>query len=347
MMRLAVMCLLSVSFVSASCADAPAEGEGDVGEGEGDAGEGEGDTGEGEGDAGEGEGDTGEGEGEGDVGEGEGEVVWPPPLTGDENVGLATTQTFQFVEGPAFDVVNNRLLFSDIPANTIYALDRNSGAVTSFLSPSNNANGLAFARDGALLVCEHSGRQISRRGSDGVPTTLVDSFEGNRLNSPNDLVVDDNGNIYFTDPPYGGNPAELDFRGVFLLREDGSVVALDRTFTAPNGIALSPDGTKLYVGDSEDGFVDTFDVGPDGLVSNRTAFVPAIQNPDGFAMDLAGDLYIAAGDGVHVVDPSGVELGTIAPNRASNVGFGGPDNRTLYTTAGDEVYSVVLQVPGL
>ena len=143
------------------------------------------------------------------------------------------------------------LLFSDIPADTVYRWTQSDG-IESFINPSRQANGLTYDRQGHLIACEHAGRQVSRMAADGRMITVVDRHEGKRLNSPNDVVVHSNGSIYFTDPPYGILPdlGELGFFGVYRLDSDGTLTLLASDFVRPNGLAFSPDESVLYVDDT-------------------------------------------------------------------------------------------------
>jgi gluconolactonase len=180
---------------------------------------------------------------------------------------------------------------------------------------------------------------------------VVERFEGSRFNSPNDITVRSDGTLYFTDPPYGiaDNQRELAFMGVFRVAPGGAITAERRGALAerPNGIALSPDETRLYVGDSEADLVRVYDVAGSGALSNpRTFATPA--GPDGMAVDAAGNLFVAAAQGVQVYAPAGTLWGTITvPMQPANVAFGGPDARTLLITARTAVYRVTLAHPGL
>jgi gluconolactonase len=329
-----------VMVLCLACASTTGEGEGE------DGGEGEGEVGEGEGEVGEGEGEVG-GEGEGEVGgEGEGEPAYPPPLSGDEVAEQVGVAMFGFLEGPVYDAVNDRVLFSDIPGNTIWSVPLDDDVFTDFISPSGNSNGLLFDASGTLHICEHSGRRISTLEADGSTNELISEYEGNLLNSPNDMVFDDAGNLYFTDPPYGGNPNNLGFAGLFMMRPSGVLELIMDDYPTPNGVALSPDGYTLYVSDSGEGFIDAYDVAAPGLPTNRRRF-QTVEAPDGLAIDDAGNLYAATADGVHVYGADGGDRGLVATtNNASNVAFAGADRQWLYVTSGAALFRTRVDVPG-
>ncbi len=273
------------------------------------------------------------------------------PLDGIGQVTLVGSG-YMFTEGPQWRPSADEFVFSDIPANTIYRWSEGAGAPTVFRTPSGNANGLAVDTTGAvLLACEHGNRRVSR-GDGASPATVVDRFEGMRLNSPNDLTVGQDGTIYFTDPPYGINDAqrELSFMGVFRVTPSGTITAEYRGALSerPNGIALWPFAPpRLYVGDSEASTVHVFDVATNGTLSNRRLFVNTAGTPDGMAIDTSGNLFVATSAGVQVFSPSGASWGTISvPMQPSNVAFGGADSQTLLITARTAVYRVRLANPG-
>ena len=196
---------------------------------------------------------------------------------------------FQFTEGPVWDPAQGCLFFSDIPANTIFKWTPEAGVV-AYRQPSYHSNGLTLDGQGRLLSCEHSGRRVSIE-ADGELKTLVDSYQGKKLNSPNDLVVCQNGDIIFTDPPYGlsnrhGVDAEqeLDFLGVYRLPagESEPVLLID-DFERPNGLALTPDEKTLYVDDSARGHIRAFDVREDGSLAHGAVFAELKGDGEGGA----------------------------------------------------------------
>jgi gluconolactonase len=267
---------------------------------------------------------------------------------------------FVFTEGPVWDPGRRRLVFSDIPADTMYEWTEADGARV-FRKPSGNANGNTLDAGGALLTCEHANRRVSRTTTDGVVGTLVDRYEGKRLNSPNDVIVSASGDVYFTDPPYGlrqpdGTFAsgELDFFGVFRFEPaTGRLSVLAEDFVRPNGLALSPDGRTLFVADTDRAHVRAFDVVggalENGRVFARTEHEGVVARPDGIKLDEHGNLSVTSSrlQGVWVYDPAGRLIGQIAVGETpANCGFGGDDGRTLFITAQTSVYRVGLKVAG-
>jgi gluconolactonase len=273
-----------------------------------------------------------------------------------ERIGIA----FEFTEGPAWHP-KGYLVFSDIPGNTIYRWTGKK--FISYRDSSNNSNGLLFMAGGDLLCCEHGSRSLTRFSPEGKLTTLVDAFQGKRLNSPNDLCRSSLGVIYFTDPPWGlaglneDPEKELGFNGVF--RWDGSEISLiDSTLSWPNGIALSPDERHLYVANMEilqengeehyDVFWMRYKFGDGGEVEERKVFYRATDTtlpggPDGMKVDRNGNLFATGPGGILVIDSAGTHLGTIAvPIPATNLAFG-PRERTLYITARSTVYRLKME----
>lgn len=260
---------------------------------------------------------------------------------------------FRFLEGPTWLPDGRGLVYSDIPANTLYL--HTPGATTQatvFVRPSGNANGTTLDREGRLVVCRHGDRDVIRYEKDGSTTTLATHFEGKRLNSPNDLIVAADGSVYFTDPPYGVRPPqrELDFCGVYRIAPDGKLSLVARDLAGPNGITLSPDGKTLYV--TETGrqvtpkFINAYDVLPDGSLGPPRRFYTVERgSPDGIRTDPAGNLWATAGDGIHVVSPAGELIGRIAtPEVPANLTFGGADGNTLYITARTGLYTIRVSI---
>ena len=257
-----------------------------------------------------------------------------------------------FTEGPVWHP-DGYLLFSDIPADTIYRYAP-GGKPESYIHPSRNSNGLTLDRSGRLTACEHTGRRVSRQADSGQMETVASHWDGKRLNSPNDLVVHSGESIFFTDPPYGIEPdqAEIGFNGVYRIDTDGTVTLLASDFGRPNGLAFSPDESILYVDDTERRNVRAFDVRQDRTLANDRVFIdmdvePA-GSPDGMKVDTEGNLYVTGAGGVWVISPDAEHLGTIAyPELPANVGFGGDDYKTLFATARTGLYSVQLSIPGV
>jgi len=253
---------------------------------------------------------------------------------------------FQFTEGPLW--VKNRLLFSDIPASTIYNWIPGARQAEVYRRPSGRSNGLILDRRGRLIACEHD-RRLTRTELNGAIKVLAESYEGKRLNSPNDVIVARNGAIYFTDPPYGLNDKhegkELPYQGVYRLGVRGKLTLLDNTFDRPNGLAFSPDESKLYIDDTAKRHIRVFDVRKDGSINNSKVFTelkgPKPGNPDGMKVDLHGNVYCTGSGGVWVITPSGEPLGVIeTPEVSSNVAWGDPDFKTLYITAQTSIYRI-------
>ncbi len=260
---------------------------------------------------------------------------------------------FQFIEGPIWHP-DGFLLFSDIPADTIYKFVSNQ-QVEVFRRPSGKANGNTLDKENHLITAEHSNRRISRTEKDGKVIELVAKYEGKRLNSPNDLVVKSDGSIYFTDPPYGitKEQEELGFYGVYRLTQDGKLTLLVKDIVLPNGIAFSPDEKKLYVNNSEAGYIAVFDVNSDGTVSNQRVFAelkdPGKNGvPDGLKVDVEGNVYSTGPGGVWILSPTGELLGKISvPETATNLAWGDDDRKTLYITGSKSLYRIRLKIAGV
>lgn len=273
------------------------------------------------------------------------------PLEGIGDVELVATagpdQDFVFLEGPAWH--DGALLFTDIPANRIYRLNP-PRTIDVFREDSGGANGLGTDADGNLLACEHGNRRVSvTRGS--TVSSLAERYMGMRFDSPNDLTVRADGTVYFTDPPYGlaGRMSDLMFAGVFRVPPGGeaAVAWMYGDGSTPNGIALSPDESVLYVANTNDGVVRAYDVAADGSLSNEREFAGDTPGADGITTDIAGNLYVTSGRGVQVFAPDGTSWGTISvPMTPANCGFGDSDMRTLYITARTGLYRVRLSVTG-
>jgi len=260
---------------------------------------------------------------------------------------ILISEQFSFTEGPLWDRTSDVLLFSDINGNTIYKLTL-PDSIDILRTPSNNANGLAFDIKGWLLAAEHGSRSVTRMLRDGTIESLVDNFKGKALNSPNDLAVRSDGTIYFTDPTFGldRRTQGVDFTGLYRLDADETLVLEGEFDNAPNGVALAPDEKILYLALTFANEILAFDVGIDGATSNQRKFATA-QHPDGMAVDMAGNLYIAGREGVEVWTPDGTELGIIGlKHQPTNCAFGGTDGKILFITARQGLYRVDVLIPG-
>ena len=256
----------------------------------------------------------------------------------------------EFTEGPVL-ASDGAILFSDI-GNRILRFDPKTGKTTVFREPSGRANGLMFDPQGRLLAAEGANtggnRRISITESDGRVRTLADRYDGKRFNSPNDLAVDRQGRVYFTDPRYVGNePRELNFEAVFLVHTDGKVVVATREVAKPNGILVSPDGNTVYVAESDSRAEGphqllAFDVGADASLSRKRVLYDFGANRrgiDGMTLDREGNIYATAGRddlaGIYIFSPRGEHLARIPmPGDPTNCVFGGgAESTTLYITA--------------
>ena len=251
----------------------------------------------------------------------------------------------RFTEGPVWHP-DGYLLFSDIPANKIHKWQQGKD-LRVFRANSGHSNGLALDPRGRLIACEHGNRRVSRTEPDGTLKTLADRLDGKRLNSPNDLTLHSDGSIYFTDPPYGlgRKRGDLGFHGVYRVAPDGALTLLIKDMSRPNGIALSPDEKKLYIGDSAKVIVNVHDVKADGTLGPARRLVDLREAAgsrvvDGIKVDTQGNVYCTCTALVAVVSPEGKVLARIAcPGRnTTNCCFGEADRRTLFVTAGPNVF---------
>ncbi len=264
----------------------------------------------------------------------------------------------EWSEGPVYFAEGDYVLWSDIPNDRIMKWSDADGS-SVFRQPANFTNGHYRDRQGRLVSCEHGSRSISRTEHDGSVATLVDNYQGKRFNSPNDLVVKSDGTIWFTDPPYGilsdreGHKAESELGACYVFRFDPQSNELEIAcddFDRPNGICFSPDESILYVADSgEPRHVRAFDV-LDGrrLVNSRVFAEVRPGLADGFRVDIDGNLFTSAWDGVQVYSPEAELLGTILvpEERTANCTFGGPDKSRLFIAANKSLYSIQLNTTG-
>jgi sugar lactone lactonase YvrE len=268
---------------------------------------------------------------------------------------------FAFTEGPVWNSRDQHLIFSDIPNDTMYVWTAADDHKV-FRHPSSQGNGNTFDRQGRLLTCEHANRRVSRTGLDGSIETLASHYDGKRLNSPNDVISASNGDVYFSDPPYGLRQPdgsfkgqELPYSGVFhWSAATGRLTLLVDDFERPNGLALNAQETQLYICDTEHHHVRVFDLGADGALHHGRVCAELIHGEvsgraDGMKLDVEGNLYVAGNtaEGIWVFNPSGQLIGFIGVGEAAaNLAWGGGDWRTLYVTARTSVYRVPLNVAG-
>jgi gluconolactonase len=270
----------------------------------------------------------------------------------------------RWAEGPAYFPAGRYLVWSDIPNDRMLRFDEITGAVSVFRHPANYSNGNTVDREGRLVTCEHGGRRVTRTEHDGRITVIADRHDGKRLNSPNDVVVKSDGSVWFTDPTYGidshyeGHKAESEIGASHLYRVDartGECRIAGGDFVRPNGLAFSPDESRLYVSDTgashvADGprHIRVFTVGADGQLSGGEVFATSTAGKfDGFRFDDEGRLWTSAGDGVHCYTPDGTLIGKVlVPEITANVVFGGPKLNRLYVCATTSLYAVLLPVRG-
>jgi gluconolactonase len=267
-----------------------------------------------------------------------------------------------WAEGPVYFADGDYLLWSDIPNNRM--LRWAGGHASVYRDFSNHSNGNTRDRQGRLITCEHGGRRLTRTEPDGAITVLVDQFQGKKLNSPNDVVVKSDGTIWFTDPPYGilsdyeGKAAESEYGGAHVFRFDpatGLLEVIADDFNKPNGIAFSPDEKTLYIVDT--GFshahegehhIRTFSVAREDRVKGGSVFAEISPgSADGLRVDIQGNVWTSAGDGIHCYAPDGCLFGKIlVPETVSNLTFGGPKRNRLFITATTSLYAVYVGVTG-
>lgn len=280
---------------------------------------------------------------------------------------------FEWTEGPLWLPTENKLIFSDIPKNSIFEWTE-KGGTKLYLKPSGytgkekrggetGSNGLLLSPEGELVLCQHGDRRMAKMNAKlsnpkAEFTTLAGNFDGKKLNSPNDAVYDKKGNLYFTDPPYGlekndKDPLkELDFQGVYKVDKTGKITLLTKELSRPNGIAFSPDFTKLYVANSdpEKAIWMVYDVDENGLLKNGKIFYDATSLikdykglPDGMKVHKDGWIFATGPGGVFIFSPNGVHMGTIETGEATaNCAFN-PDYSELFITADDYLLRVKLK----
>jgi gluconolactonase len=255
---------------------------------------------------------------------------------------------FTFTEGPAWSPAGF-LIFSDIPDNKLLKFAPGEPA-SIFRENSNGANGNRFDAQGRLYTCESHSRRVTRTDKKGKLEVVAERWQGKRLNAPNDIAIRKEGDVYFTDPAFGNqqDTRELDFFGVYHVSRKGELEVVAKPKGRPNGVALSPDGRRLYVGNSDERNVRAYDLDKNGEASNERTLISGIEGvPDGICVDEKGDLYVAA-NRIEAFTAEGKPLGRIELHETpSNCAFGDPDLGSLYITARTSLYRVRLNVKGI
>jgi gluconolactonase len=261
-------------------------------------------------------------------------------------------------EGPLWWKEGGYLLFSDINSSKRMKYTPGQG-VTVFEEKTNGANGLTRDLQGRLLACEHETRRVTRKELDGSLTVIANSFQGRRLNRPNDVIVKSDGAIYFTDPWSSPLPREqwdLQYSGVYRVSPDlGTVTLILDDMLFPNGLAFSPDEKLIYVDDLSRGHIRAFELAANGTLARQTDRVfadlrgPEPGVPDGMKVDVAGNVYCGGAGGIYILDPTGKKLGRIVHGQpaTTNIGFGGNDLKTLYFTSRSHLGAVNIKIPGI
>lgn len=290
------------------------------------------------------------------------------PSFGDCLIGHARVERLwtgaRWSEGPAWFAAGRYLVWSDIPNNRLLRFDDTDGVVSVFRLPSNNANGNTVDRQGRLVSCEHLTRRVTRTEHDGSITVIADSYQGRRLNSPNDVVVKSDGSIWFTDPSYGilmdyeGARAESEIGACHVYRVDpsGEIGIVADDYVKPNGLAFSVDESSLYIADTGishmpggPAHIRRHAVASDGTLSGGEVIAECTNGVfDGFRLDRDGRIWSSAADGVHCLDADGQLIGKVLiPEMVSNVCFGGPKLNRLFICGTTSLYSVFLNVNGV
>ena len=261
-------------------------------------------------------------------------------------------------EGPLWWKEGGYLLFSDINASRRMKYTPSQG-VTVFQEKTNQANGLTRDLQGRLIACEHETRRVTRQEHDGAITVIANSFQGRRLNRPNDVIVRSDGSIYFTDPwssPLAPEQWDLPYSGVYRVTPDlGTITLLLDDMVFPNGLAFSPDESVIYIDDFRRGHIRAFALAANGTLAKQTDRVFADLTgaepggPDGMKVDTAGNVYCGGAGGIYILDPQGKKLGRIVHGQpaTTNIGFGGDDLKTLFFTSRSHLGSVNIKIAGI
>jgi gluconolactonase len=270
---------------------------------------------------------------------------------------------FRWSEGPAWFGDGRYLLWSDIPNNRIMKWEEQTGRVSVFRQPSNFANGNTRDRQGRLVSCEHDTRRVSRTEYDGTITTIIDKFDGKPLNSPNDVVVKSDDSVWFTDPPFGilgfyeGHRATPELpTNVYRVDKGGRATVVAGDVNRPNGLAFSPDESKLYIIEAgvSPRVIRVYDVTENGtkLANGRTLVDAGPGTPDGMRVDVDGNLWVGWGmgeghDGVRIFSSDGKPIGHVSlPERCANLCFGGVNRNRLFMAGSQSLYSLFVNTQG-
>ena len=272
-------------------------------------------------------------------------------------VQLATG--FQFVEGPVWHQIEAHLTFSDIAGDTMYRWTPGDVVPAVYRRPSNKSNGNTYDSEGRLLTCEHATSRVVRLENDGSISILASHFENKELNAPNDIIVTQDGTIWFSDPLAGRKPffgverdQQLDFQGVWKITpENGYAEPVARDYELPNGLCTNADETVLYVNDTLKKHIRRYDLAKDGTVSGGEIFAEVYGEgegvADGMKCDTEGRVWCTGPGGVHVFSSTGVSLGVILiPEKTANFTWLGADRNTLVTTSSTSLYTILVNTTG-
>ncbi len=265
---------------------------------------------------------------------------------------------FEFIEGVIWHPGRKEIIFSDIIGDTMYRWTKTTG-LSVFRKPSNMANGNVYDRQGRMLTCEHATSQVTRTEPDGEITILAAHYDGKELNSPNDIIINRDGSIFFTDPSSGRSEKfgvlreqELDYQGVYRLDDQNVLTLLVDDFSKPNGLCFSLDEQYLFINDTDHGHIRVFDVNSQGILSNGKIWAElskeGIGVADGMKIDQTGNLYCCGPGGVHIFNQGGTCLGIIkVPEQAANFNWGDDDLSSLYICASTKLLRIRVNTPGI
>jgi gluconolactonase len=253
---------------------------------------------------------------------------------------------FTFLEGPAADADGN-IYFVDIPAEKILKWTWVDGKISLYREKSGKANGMIFDAKGRLVICEMGNNRVVRDDMKGNVTVLADSWNGKKLHMPNDLWIDSNGGIYFSDfaGGPGGEQASEGLQVYYILPDGKTVLQVTKDLTAPNGLIGTPDGKVLYITDPGAKKTWAYKINPDGTLADKKLFCD--QFTDGFKLDEKGNLYFSGDNGIAIYSSAGQKIDEIKlPGRCASLTFGGKDRKTLFIAGGDTVYTIEMTVRG-